>query len=65
MEVGDALALEGRLQSRLYTKEVDGQPQERTAFEVSIMSLPDPPPSRPTVHIDSHHTSEYDGDRIF
>ncbi len=39
MEVGDRLALEGRLQSRVYTKEVDGRTQERTAFEVSIMSL--------------------------
>ena len=41
MEVGDRLALEGRLQSRIYTKEIDGQIQERTAFEVSIMSLAD------------------------
>lgn len=41
MEVGDRLALEGRLQSRVYTKEVDGRTQERTAFEVSIMSLTD------------------------
>lgn len=41
MEVGDHLGLEGRLQSRVYTKEVDGQTQERTAFEVSIMSLAD------------------------
>jgi len=41
MEVGDRLALEGRLQSRIYTKEIDGQTQERTAFEVSIMSLAD------------------------
>lgn len=39
MDVGDRLSLEGRLQSRIYTKEVDGQLQERTAFEVSIMSL--------------------------
>lgn len=39
MEVGDRLALEGRLQSRVYTKEIDGRVQERTAFEVSIMSL--------------------------
>ena len=39
MEVGDPLSLEGRLQSRIYTKEADGQLQERTAFEVSIMSL--------------------------
>lgn len=42
MDVGDRLSLEGRLQSRIYTKEVDGQLQERTAFEVSIMSLFDP-----------------------
>lgn len=42
MEVGDTLALEGRLQSRVYTKEIDGQPQERTAFEVSVMSLTEP-----------------------
>lgn len=41
MEVGDQLSLEGRLQSRVYTKEVDGRTQERTAFEVSIMSLPE------------------------
>ena len=45
MEVGNRLALEGRLQSRIYTKEVDGQLQERTAFEVSIMSLADDQPS--------------------
>ena len=42
MKVGDRLALEGRLQSRVYTKEIDGQMQERTAFEVSVMSLADP-----------------------
>lgn len=41
MEVGDRLSLEGRLQSRIYTKEIDGQVQERTAFEVSVMSLAD------------------------
>lgn len=39
MGVGDRLSLEGRLQSRGYTKEIDGQLQERTAFEVSVMSL--------------------------
>ncbi len=39
MDVGTTLSLIGRLQSRTYTKEVDGQLQERTAFEVSIMSL--------------------------
>ena len=41
MAVGDHLALEGRANSRIYTKEVDGQLQERTAFEVSVMSLAD------------------------
>ena len=39
MEVGDTLALEGRVQSRVYTKVVDGCAQERTAFEVSVMHL--------------------------
>ncbi len=39
MGVGDRLSLEGRLQSRVYTKEINGQLQERTAFEVSVMSL--------------------------
>lgn len=41
MEVGDALALEGRVQSRAYTKVVEGSAQERTAFEVSVMHLLD------------------------
>ena len=45
MDVGDRLDLEGRLQSRVYTKEIDGRVQERTAFEVSIMSLIDGEPS--------------------
>lgn len=39
MAVGDSLSLTGRLQSRQYTKLVEGALQERTAFEVSIMSL--------------------------
>ena len=39
LSVGDALALEGRLQSRTYTKHIGDQAQERTAFEISIMSL--------------------------
>ena len=39
MEVGDPLALEGRVQSRSYTKVVEGRAEERTAFEVSIMHL--------------------------
>ena len=44
MAVGDPLHLAGRLQSRDYTKEIDGQLQARTAFEVSIMSLLPPGP---------------------
>lgn len=39
MGVGDRLALEGRVQSRNYTKMLDTGPEERVAFEVSIMQL--------------------------
>ena len=39
MPVGTPLALEGRVQSRIYTKVIDGVPTERTAFEVSVMHL--------------------------
>ena len=39
LEVGDGLKLNGRLQSREYTKEENGQSTRRTAFEVSVMSL--------------------------
>lgn len=39
LEVGDGVRLEGRLQSRSYTKVQDGISQERTAYEVSIMHL--------------------------
>ena len=42
MQVGDPLALEGRVQSRVYTKVVEGCAEERTAFEVSVMHLMDP-----------------------
>ena len=41
LDTGSPLALEGRVQSRIYTKIVDGQPQERTAYEVSVMQLLD------------------------
>lgn len=41
MGVGDRLALEGRVQSRNYTKLLDSGPVERTAFEVSIMQMAD------------------------
>lgn len=43
LPVGSTLALEGRIQSRVYTKVVDGIPQERTAYEVSIMRLQEDP----------------------
>ena len=39
LAVGDGVALEGRLQSRLYQKVVEGAVQERTAFEVSVTTL--------------------------
>ena len=39
LEVGDALRLEGRLQSRQYHKLIDGEQVERTAFEISVMNL--------------------------
>ena len=43
LPVGSTLALEGRGQSRVYTKVFDGVPQERTAYEVSIMRLQEDP----------------------
>ena len=43
MEVGDVLSLEGRVQSRVYTKVVEGCAQERVAFEVSVMHLLEQP----------------------
>ena len=39
MDVGERLALEGRVQSRTYTKLLESGSEERTAFEVSIMQL--------------------------
>lgn len=39
LAVGDRVQLVGRLQSRLYTKAVEDRMEERTAFEVSVMSL--------------------------
>lgn len=38
-KVGDRIGLTGRLQSRLYQKRMEEQTLERTAFEVSLMSL--------------------------
>lgn len=37
--VGTRLTVQGRLQSRTYTKIIDGQPEERLAFEVSAADI--------------------------
>lgn len=39
LEVGTAVALEGRLQSRTYTKRIGEEKQERTAFEISVTRM--------------------------
>lgn len=39
LEVGDPVRLEGRLQSRTYTKRLGNTEEERTAFEVSVMTM--------------------------
>lgn len=39
LSVGQRVTLDGRLQSRSYTKRLGEQSQERTAYEVSVMSL--------------------------
>lgn len=41
LDVGDGVVLEGRLQSRTYTKNLGDIMQERTAFEVSVMTMPE------------------------
>lgn len=41
LRVGDALSLEGRVQSRVYRKLTENGPEERTAYEVSVMRLTD------------------------
>ena len=41
LEVGDRVRVEGRLQSRTYTKNSGDAVQERTAFEVSVMTMPE------------------------
>lgn len=43
--VGDPVTLEGRVQSRLYTKLTDHGSEERTAYEVSLMHLLEGPPT--------------------
>ena len=37
--VGERLTLEGRLQSRGYVKQLDTGPEERVAYEISVMQL--------------------------
>lgn len=39
LPVGAQLTLEGRLQSRTYTKRLEDREEERTAFEVSVMHM--------------------------
>lgn len=39
LSVGEGVQIDGRLQSRIYTKVENGLSQERTAFEVSVMRL--------------------------
>ena len=41
--VGDTLGVEGRFQSRVYTKVIDCTAQQKTAYEVSTMHLLDDP----------------------
>ena len=48
MAVGGQLALEGRIQSRQYTKVLPEGAEVRTAFEVSVMQLSNPDPVCPT-----------------
>ena len=42
LSVGDRIWLNGRLQSRRYTKTMGDETREHTAFEVSVMSLTEP-----------------------
>jgi single-strand DNA-binding protein len=37
MQVGQRLTAEGRIQSRVYSKNTGNQTEQRTAYEVSIM----------------------------
>lgn len=42
LTVGSVLSLEGRVQSRAYRKVTESGPEERIAYEVSVMRLTDP-----------------------
>lgn len=39
LTVGTPITLEGRLQSRIYTKRINEQTEERTAFEISVAEI--------------------------
>jgi hypothetical protein len=39
METGQPLFVAGRFQSRIYTKLVDGEPIDMTAYEISVVKL--------------------------
>ena len=43
LAVGDPLSLEGRVQSRIYRKMTETGPEERVAYEVSVMRLLETP----------------------
>lgn len=43
-KVGDQISLEGRVQSRIYTKVTENGSEERTAYEVSVMHLTEDDP---------------------
>jgi len=42
LQVGDPILINGRLQSRQYTKNLENQSIEHTAFEISVMSMETP-----------------------
>lgn len=39
LQIGDTFCAEGRVQSRIYLKVTEGTPQQRTAYEVSVMHM--------------------------
>ena len=66
LTVGAPLCLEGRVQSRVYTKNLGTYAEERTAYEVSIMRpaepeefLPEPPPEPSTDFVRSEKSENF------
>ena len=39
LAVGEKIAISGRIQSRIYTKMIEGESFEKTAYEVSIIEM--------------------------